>query len=164
MKKELQISIIKELMSQLDEGRNVDAGVQFKMPTDSYVCPERASREQQEFFRNHPQLIGLSGDLPSPGSYLTNDDIGVPILATRDKDGVFHAFLNACRHRSVKVAQEERGTKNVFTCPFHHWSYANTGNLLTIPNNDHFGDVDKSCMGLVELPAVEQSGTPLGSP
>ena len=60
MKKELQISIIKELMSQLDEGRNVDAGVQFKMPTDSYVCPERASREQQEFFRNHPQLIGLS--------------------------------------------------------------------------------------------------------
>ena len=100
MKKELQISIIKELMSQLDEGRNVDAGVQFKMPTDSYVCPERASREQQEFFRNHPQLIGLSGDLPSPGSYLTNDDIGVPILATRDKDGVFHAFLNACRHRS----------------------------------------------------------------
>ena len=149
MKKELQISIIKELMSQLDEGRNVDAGVQFKMPTDSYVCPERASREQQEFFRNHPQLIGLSGDLPSPGSYLTNDDIGVPILATRDKDGVFHAFLNACRHRSVKVAQEERGTKNIFTCPFHHWSYANTGNLLTIPNNDHFGDVDKSCMGLV---------------
>ena len=75
MKKELQISIIKELMSQLDEGRNVDAGVQFKMPTDSYVCPERASREQQEFFRNHPQLIGLSGDLPSPGSYLTNDDV-----------------------------------------------------------------------------------------
>jgi phenylpropionate dioxygenase-like ring-hydroxylating dioxygenase large terminal subunit len=158
MRKELQISIIKELMSQLDEGRNVDAGVQFKMPTDSYVCPERASREQQEFFRNHPQLIGLSGDLPSAGSYLTTDDFGVPILATRDKNGVFHAFLNACRHRSVKVAQEERGTKNVFTCPFHHWSYANTGNLLTIPNIDHFGEVDKSCMGLVELPAVEKSG------
>ena len=31
-------------------------------------------------------------------------------------------------------------------------------NLLTIPNNDHFGDVDKSCMGLVKLPAVEKSG------
>ena len=73
--KELQISIIKELMSQLDEGRNVDAGVQFKMPTDSYVCPERANREQQEFFGI--TRIGLSGDLPSPRSYLTNDDIGV---------------------------------------------------------------------------------------
>ena len=158
MRKELQVSIIKELMSQLDEGRNVDAGVQVKMPTDSYVCPETARREQESFFRNHPQLIGLSGDLPAAGSFLTIDDFGVPILATRDKSGTFHAFLNACRHRSVKVASEERGTKSVFTCPFHHWSYGNNGELLTIPNNDHFGEVDKSCMGLLELPAVEQSG------
>ena len=158
MKKDLQVSIIKELMSQLDEGRNVDAGVQVKMPTGSYVCRETARREQESFFRNHPQLVGLSGDLPSAGSFLTIDDFGVPILATRDKTGKFHAFLNACRHRSVKVASEERGTKNVFTCPFHHWSYGNTGELLTIPNNDHFGHVDKSCMGLLELPAVEQAG------
>lgn len=158
MRKELQISIIKELMSQLDEGRNVDAGVQYKMPTNAYVCADTARREQEAFFRNHPQLIGLSGDLPGPSSFITVDDFGVPILATRDKNGQFHAFLNACRHRSVKVATEERGTKSVFTCPFHNWSYANTGNLLTIPNNDHFGEVDKTCMGLVELPAVEHSG------
>ena len=158
MRKELQISIIKELMSQLDEGRNVDAGVQYKMPTNAYVCADTARREQEAFFRNHPQLIGLSGDLPAPSSFITVDDFGVPILATRDKNGKFHAFLNACRHRSVKVATEERGTKSVFTCPFHNWSYGNTGNLLTIPNNDHFGEVDKTCMGLVELPAVEQSG------
>jgi phenylpropionate dioxygenase-like ring-hydroxylating dioxygenase large terminal subunit len=158
MNHELQVTIIKELMSQLDEGRNIDAGVQYKMPTQSYVCPEIAAQEQSHFFMDHPQLIGLSGDLPAPGSFLTLDDFGVPILATRDKSGVFHAFLNACRHRSVKVAQEERGTKHVFTCPFHHWSYANSGELITIPNNDHFGDVDKSCRGLIELPCAEESG------
>ena len=50
MKHELQIEILKELMSQLDENRNVDAGVQYKMPTTSYVCPEQASLEQKEFF------------------------------------------------------------------------------------------------------------------
>jgi phenylpropionate dioxygenase-like ring-hydroxylating dioxygenase large terminal subunit len=158
MQHDLQVTIIKELMTQLDEGKNVDAGVQYKMPTSSYVCRETAAREQQEFFLNHPQLIGLSGDLPKPGSFLTIDDFGVPILATRDKTGQFRAFLNACRHRSVKVAQEERGTKHVFTCPFHHWSYANSGELMTIPNNDHFGAIDKSCNGLIALPAVEQSG------
>ena len=158
MEHDLQVTIIKELMTQLDEGKNVDAGVQYKMPTSSYVCRETAAREQQEFFLNHPQLIGLSGDLPKPGSFLTIDDFGVPILATRDKTGQFRAFLNACRHRSVKVAQEERGTKHVFTCPFHHWSYANSGELMTIPNNDHFGAIDKSCNGLIALPAVEQSG------
>tara|TARA_B100000519_G_scaffold199950_1_gene212136 strand:- start:199 stop:1431 length:1233 start_codon:yes stop_codon:yes gene_type:complete len=153
-----QVEIIKELMQQLDEGKNIDAGVQYRMPTTAYVCPEQAEHEKQAFFRGHPQLIGLSGDLPEPSSYLTMDDFGVPILATRDKAGKFHAFLNACRHRAVKVAQEARGKKSVFMCPFHSWSYANTGDLLNIPDADHFGDIDRSCNGLIELPAVERDG------
>jgi phenylpropionate dioxygenase-like ring-hydroxylating dioxygenase large terminal subunit len=158
MEHALQVEILKELMQQLDEGRNVDAGVQYRMPTTSYVCPEQAKREGEAFFQNHPQLIGLSGDLPEPGSFLTMNDFGTPILATRDKDGVFHAFLNACRHRSVEVASESRGRRSVFMCPFHQWSYANTGELLTIPDEDHFGAIDKSCHGLLELPAVERGG------
>ena len=128
------------------------------MPTTSYVCPEMAAREWEAFFKNHPQLIGLAGDLPEPGSYLTMNDFGIPILATRDKSGVFHAFLNACRHRSVQVASEARGKKTVFMCPFHAWSYANTGDLINIPDEDHFGAIDKSCNGLIELPAVERDG------
>jgi phenylpropionate dioxygenase-like ring-hydroxylating dioxygenase large terminal subunit len=158
MKHSLQIEILRELMSQLDEGKTVDAGVQYKMSTNSYVCADIAAREQKEFFQNHPQLIGLSNDLPDPGSFMTLDDFGTPVLATRDKAGVFHAFLNACRHRSVKVASAERGTKHVFMCPFHNWSYANSGELINIPNNDHFGDIDKSCLGLIELPAAERNG------
>lgn len=158
MKHELQVEILKELMQQLDEGKNIDAGVQYRMPTTAYVCPQVAEQERDTFFRNHPQLIGLSGDLPDPGSFLTMDDFGIPILATRDKSGNFHAFLNACRHRSVKVASDERGTKSVFMCPFHNWSYANTGHLLNIPDQDHFGAIDKSCNGLIELPAVERDG------
>ena len=43
-------------------------------------------------------------------------------------------------------------------CPFHNWSYANSGELINIPNNDHFGEIDKSCNGLIELPAVERDG------
>ncbi|MEQ8692442.1 MAG: SRPBCC family protein [Pseudomonadales bacterium] len=158
MQHSTQVAILKELMAQLDAGKNIDAGVQYKMPTTAYVCPDIAAQERASFFRNHPQLIGLSGDLPNPGSYLTMDDFGVPILATRDKSGQFHAFLNACRHRSVRVANEDRGTKAVFMCPFHNWSYANTGDLINIPNEDHFGVIDKSCHSLIELPAVERDG------
>ena len=158
MQHAVQIEILKELMQQLDAGKNIDAGVQYRMPTTAYVCPEIAAEEREKFFRNHPQLIGLSGDLPEPGSYLTLDDFGVPILATRDKSGTFHAFLNACRHRSVKVAHEARGQKSVFMCPFHSWSYGNTGALLNVPDEDHFGTIDKSCHGLLALPAVERDG------
>lgn len=153
-----QVMILKELMQQLDEGKNIDAGVQVRMPTTSYVCPDIAEQEREQFFRNHPQLIGLSGDLPEPGSYFTMDDFGVPVLATRDKSGEFHAFLNACRHRSVRVASEARGTKNIFVCPFHSWAYRNTGDLVNVPDEDHFGDIDKECHGLLELPAIERDG------
>ena len=158
MKHELQVEILKELMQQLDEGRNVDAGVQYRVPTAAYVCPDQAAKEWESFFRNHPQLIGLSQDLPEPGSFFTLDDFGTPMLATRDKNGVFHAFLNACRHRAVKVAAEPRGKQSIFMCPFHNWSYANTGDLIAIPNEDHFGEIDKSCHGLIALPAVERDG------
>ena len=154
----LQVKILKELMQQLDEGKNIDIGKQYRMPVNSYVSQERAAKEQEHFFKNHPQLIGLSQDLPEVGSFMTINDFGVPVLATRAKGGKFRAFLNACRHRSVKVTEEERGKKTVFMCPFHHWSYANSGELLNIPDNDHFGEIDKSCHGLVELPAAEQGG------
>ncbi|NKB98789.1 MAG: Rieske 2Fe-2S domain-containing protein [Pseudomonadales bacterium] len=158
MNHELEVSILKELMEQLDEGKNIDAGVQYKMPTTGYVCPQIAAKERELFFQNHTQLLGLSQDLPSPGSYITNDDFGTPILATRDKNGDFRAFLNACRHRGVRVAQENRGRKTLFTCPFHHWGYSNAGDLINVPDQEHFGVIDKSCNGLIELPAVERDG------
>ena len=111
MEHALQVKILKQLMQQLDEGKNIDAGVQYTMPTSSYVCPALAAQEWDAFFQGHPQLIGLSGELPEPGSFLTLDNFGTPVLATQDKNGEFHAFLNACRHRSAKVASEERGQK-----------------------------------------------------
>jgi phenylpropionate dioxygenase-like ring-hydroxylating dioxygenase large terminal subunit len=58
----------------------------------------------------------------------------------------------------VKVAAEPRGKQSIFMCPFHNWSYANTGDLIAIPNEDHFGAIDKSCHGLIALPAVERDG------
>ena len=69
MKQETQVEILKELMRQVDEGKNIDAGVQYRMPMTSYVCPEIAAKEWDMFFQNHPQLIGLSGELPEPVAF-----------------------------------------------------------------------------------------------
>ncbi len=157
MKRDLELSILRELLRQLDEKRNVDAGVMFRNPSSVYTCPDLARREWETFFRGHPQLIALSGSLPVPGSFMTVDDFGVPVLATRDGDGRFRAFLNACRHRGTRLA-EGRGEAAHFKCPFHNWVYSNRGELAAIPLESHFGHVDKACHGLVELPAVERHG------
>ena len=157
MKREVELSILKELLRQLDEKKNIDAGVMYRNPTSVYTDPEVAQQEWQAFFRDHPQLIALSGSLPKPGSFMTVDDFGVPVLATRDADGRFRAFVNACRHRGARVA-DGSGEAAHFKCPFHNWVYSNRGELAAIPLQGQFGSIDKSCHGLVELPAVEQGG------
>lgn len=158
MKREVEIGILRELLRQLEENVNVDAGRQFENPASAYTSPELAEREWQRLFREAPQLIGLSGDLPERGSYVTTDDFGAPVLATRDDEGRFRAFLNACRHRGTRVANEVRGQIDAFVCPFHNWTYSRAGELIGIPRERDFGAVDRSCRGLVELPAEERFG------
>ncbi len=158
MEKPTQIRILKDLMRMLDAKENVDAGVMYRNPTSVYTCPDLAAREWRTFFKGHAQLIGLSSDLPKPGSYLTLDDFGVPVLATRGKDGTCRAFLNVCRHRGVQVAQGEKGTQSAFSCPFHQWTYSNQGDLIAIPDEQQFGEIDKSCHGLIALPMEERHG------
>lgn len=159
-----QVRLLKQLMHQLDTDTNLDAGVMLENPASAYTCPDIAAREREVFFRGSPQAIGMSGDLPEKGSFLTRDDFGMKILATRDKDGRFRAFLNACRHRGAQVEQEERGERKRFMCPFHAWTYSSEGELVGLPKPEHFGEIDRSCHGLIELPAVEASGVLLVHP
>lgn len=158
MEKTEQIRVIKGLMAHLDSGTNVDAGGQARNPVISYTDKAMAGDEWREFFLGHTQVLGLSPDLPENGSFFTSNDLGKPILCTRDQTGRFHAFLNVCRHRGTIVEDEPRGKKNVFSCPFHAWSYSPSGDLVAVPKEDHFGPVDKSCHNLVELPSEEKYG------
>ncbi len=152
------MSLIKELLERIDSGTNVDAGSVRSQSTSTYTDPEQADREIELFFRDMPHCIGMSRDLPEAGSFLTVDDLGTPILATRNDEGRFQAFVNSCRHRGVVVETEPRGSKRRFTCPFHAWSYDVDGTLVGLPKADHFGEVDKECLGLVPLPAEERHG------
>lgn len=158
MRHDVQVRLVKELLARLDSGTNVDAGGLRLQPTSAYTDPDLAAREWEEFFLGHPQLIGLSGDLPEPGSFFTVDDLGAPILATRDADGVFRAMVNSCRHRGAIVESRSRGVARRFTCPFHAWSYDSGGALVGLPKPEHFGDVDRECHGLIQLPAEERHG------
>ena len=154
MRREEQVRLLKELMRHRDEGTNVDAGGHRRNPTDVYRSPEIAAQEWEHFFQGHPQLLGLSGDLPKPGSFVTSRDFGGPVLATRDAEGRFRAFANTCRHRGVVLEDRERGEAERFVCPFHAWTYSNAGELVAIPKPDHFGTIDKTCREAGEIELV----------
>lgn len=158
MQKEEQLRILDELQTGIDNGVSHDAGGIMKAPVSDFTSTELLAQEQQVFFKESPIFMGLSTDLPGPNSYRVTSETGVSILMTRDGDGQFHAFLNVCRHRGVQVVPEGRGTRNRFSCPFHAWTYANSGKLIAVNREEKFGCIDKDQHGLVELPAQEKHG------
>jgi len=158
MKKSEQLIQISKLLNRLDTNTNVDAGCFFENPTTNYTDKELARREWSTFFCDSPQLVGLSGDLPEPYSFLTVKELGTPVLAVRDSDGEFRAFVNSCRHRGVVVEEKERGVSKRFTCRFHRWTYDSNGTLVGLPKTEHFGDPEPERKALIELPSEERHG------
>ena len=158
MHRDEQIRLLKLLMNHLDNDTTVDAGGMRENPAWVYTSQEHADKEWEAFFRAHPQVVGMSGELPENGSFRTIHDFGVPLLITRDEAGRFRAFANVCRHRSTIVESEPCGKKRNFSCPFHAWTYSSSGELVGVPKPSHFGEVDKSKLGLIEYPAEEKYG------
>ena len=107
MVKNEQLRLLKGLLNHLDAKTNVDAGGIMQTPSDTYTCKERFDLEWQSFFQNHPQIIGMSGDLAEPNSFLTIDDFGSSIIATRDENGKFRAYANVCTHRGVQIESQK---------------------------------------------------------
>ena len=128
-------------------------------PADHYACPGRFEAEQTKLFRQLPIAAAHISELPKEGSFVRQDVGGLPILITRDKSGAVHAFLNACRHRGTRLVEEMSGCKHRFSCPYHAWTYASTGELIGAPHFDEgFPHLDKADLGLQRLPCAVQFG------
>jgi len=127
-------------------------------PVSNYADPERLQQEIDTLFRRFPIIVAHSSQLAAAGDYLTLDASGVPLLVTRNTSGQIKAFINVCRHRGMLVAQEACGHARTFTCAYHSWNYDLDGRLRGLPQAAGFGEIDKSQLGLVELPAFERFG------
>ncbi len=65
------------------------------------VSPEFYELEREAIFERAWLNVGMTQDLPRPGSYFTKDVAvaGASLLVVRDLDGEVRAFHNVCRHR-----------------------------------------------------------------
>ena len=156
----LEYSLVRRLLKHIEDRTTDLADDVMELSTDVY-SRERYEREAQVLFRDQPLVFCLSGALPQPGAYLTIELMGTPLLLTRDANGRPHAFLNACRHRGVRVA-DGGGTAKRFTCPFHAWTYGLDGALVSVAIKDAFGPVCHEERGLIELPVAEGYGVVIG--
>ena len=129
---------------------------QQRIDAREYTSAERHSRDRALVLAS-PQLVGYVSELPDPGAYCTKTVMGRSILLTRTSDGSVRAFDNVCLHRQSQVVTG-CGSAKRFTCPYHAWTYDNTGRLVSVPGREGFPDVTVKSDGLTELPAAEFAG------
>ena len=53
-------------------------------------------------------------------------------MITRDKDEQLHCIINACAHRGAMLCRRKTDNRTTFTCPFHGWTFRNSGELLKV--------------------------------
>ena len=104
-----------------------------------------------------PQLVGYVSELPEPGTYCTKSVMGRSVLLTRTSTGSVKAFNNVCLHRQSQVVTG-CGKAKRFSCPYHAWTYDDTGRLVGLPGREGFPGVQVKSDGLTELPAAEFAG------
>lgn len=56
------------------------------------------------------------------------------------------------------LVDEGVGSARRFACPYHNWTYDQSGDLVGLFKQADFGDIDMSCLGLTTLPVVERAG------
>jgi nitrite reductase/ring-hydroxylating ferredoxin subunit len=135
------------------------APVVTTIAASAYLCPDRFAAERRRLFRQLPVVLGPSAMLPEPGTALTHDGFGAPLLLLRDSRGDLRVFLNACRHRGTRLLDAPGpAPAPAIVCPYHAWAYGGDGRLKAIPRADTFPGVDKATLGLVPVPHVEAGG------
>jgi phenylpropionate dioxygenase-like ring-hydroxylating dioxygenase large terminal subunit len=158
-----RVAIAKRILDYNNRDIDEMGDVSWETDVGRFTDQARFELEKQEFFLKRPQLIAYSADFPENGDYYATEIAGKPIVLVRGKDGEAKAFLNACRHRGVKLA-EGCGNAKGFTCPYHGWTYGNDGALLSVPSRSAFDAEQLEGRGLIELPLVEKHGVVLVHP
>jgi carnitine monooxygenase subunit len=132
------------------------APAEHRVQAGEYTSIERHERDVAMLMAS-PQLVGYVSELPEPGSYCTKSVMGRSVLLTRTSSGSVKAFNNVCLHRQSQVVTG-CGKARRFTCPYHAWTYDDTGRLVGLPGREGFPGVQVKSDGLTELPATEFAG------
>lgn len=159
MDRRTELELIDELLQLQASGTPfLDASV-ASSPVEHYIDEARFARERDMVLRRLPHAAAHTSELDGAGAFLRRDVHGLPILLTRDKQGTVHAFLNVCRHRGARLVEEAAGCAHRFTCPYHGWTYANSGRLVGAPHFDSgFDGIDRTQITLRPVPVYESFG------
>ena len=130
----------------------------YRVRSEIYRDPAVFEQEMEHIFESTWVYLCHESEISEPGDYRTVQVGRQPVIVTRGKDGVVRGLLNACRHRGSVVCRAQFGNANLFRCPYHGWTYNNTGALTGIPQRRQGYDLDfgrNEDLGLVPITRCE---------
>ena len=132
----------------------------FLVPRKAFTSREVFEREYAAIFDSCWLYIGHASELAEPGAFLTRTVARRPILFTRNRDGEYHALLNACPHRGALVCRERHGKSPAFMCMYHGWTFGSDGHLMSLPGSSGYPEGFKTDpqKQMVPVPRLERCG------
>ncbi|BFM05085.1 MULTISPECIES: benzoate 1,2-dioxygenase large subunit [Gammaproteobacteria] len=122
---------------------------------DMFTDPELFELEMKYIFEGNWVYLAHESQVANPNDYFTGYIGRQPIVITRNKDGELNCFINACTHRGAVLCRKKKDNKAVLTCPFHGWSFNNSGKLVKVKDPDNAGYPDSfNCEGSHDLKKV----------
>ncbi len=121
-----------------------------------YTDPAVYEAELERIWYRTWVFVGHVSEVPQPNDYVVKSIGPQPVIMSRDKQGEIHLLLNRCTHRANLVCDAARGNSSAFRCPYHGWTFSNTGRLLGYPfNSGYDGREAKRDLGLGRVSRTE---------
>ncbi|MFF2503190.1 benzoate 1,2-dioxygenase large subunit [Streptomyces sp. NPDC058067] len=104
----------------------------YRVRRSVFTDEELFELEMRHIFEGNWIYLAHESQIPEPGDYFTTYIGRQPVVISRDKQGALHAHINACSHRGAMLCRRKTDNRTTFTCPFHGWTFSNTGRLLKV--------------------------------
>ena len=147
----------KDEFARLSGGYDSDPRRSLSLTAETYTDPKWFELDRQTVIARSWQWVCHVEKLRQPGSYVTTEIAGHPIVLTRDRDGVLRAFYNVCKHRAHALLSGEGSTTRIM-CPYHAWVYRLDGQLVRAPHTENLIDFDTRDICLDQVKVEEFCG------
>ncbi|WP_129790462.1 SRPBCC family protein [Sphingosinicella sp. CPCC 101087] len=131
----------------------------FRVSRAIFDDPAIFDLEMERIFEGGWVFLGIADQARAPHDFFTSWIGRVPILVSRDGEGMLGGFVNSCPHKGSRVAQTMSGNARVHVCPYHSWSFDSAGRnkAIKLKKAGCYAEAfDGQSHDLARLPAFEE--------
>lgn len=126
------------------------------IPAAIFNDPEIHRRELEQVFARAWCYVGHESEVAKRGDYVLRYIGEDAFVLVRDEENTIRVLFDACRHRGTQICRAEKGNASHFRCPYHGWTYKNTGELIGVPGYaDAYKGMPRKDWGLHQASKVD---------